>query len=255
MLYIKLYKNFFIKLDKARDLSKLVKKVIIDKNGNKKTVYVKISKKININMRTKIQNLFNVYFSFGIIEKTDKIKDVNEKIINESKIFENNIIKLNMETCGSFDKNGKLIFSKSGNYDEIKFNENEFNKIKNMEIFTHNHPENKTFSMEDIFLLLSSGIKLMRVVSPNYIYSLQISSKNKSKNKRELFDKYNFIFDKIDTINIKTKKHFFTLIKYGKKTLHEASLEHNDKALIDFINDNDIKNILNIKYKREKNEK
>ncbi len=47
-VFIKISDGRFFELEKAKDLSKLVKKQIVDKNGNIKTVYVKVTEDLNI---------------------------------------------------------------------------------------------------------------------------------------------------------------------------------------------------------------
>lgn len=52
--YIKLGNNLYIPLEKAKDLTKLIKKRIVDKNGHVKTVYVKADDNLNIKRSVEI---------------------------------------------------------------------------------------------------------------------------------------------------------------------------------------------------------
>jgi len=100
MLFIRLNKTQFIKLEKARDLTKLTKKVIIDKNGHRKTVYVKIgvdkkkeTEVDKVSSELKKANLDNMSYDkvFDLIKKMGYLNS----LVNKGYSQEDNLEKKN----------------------------------------------------------------------------------------------------------------------------------------------------------------
>lgn len=249
MLFLRLDKTKFIKLEKARkDLTKLIKKQVVDKNGHIKTVWVKVVETVKVRMRSYANNLFNNYFAMGFSYRFGEIKETSLKSLQASKKMESEIVNAEIEHCGAFNSEGKLIFTKKGEYDKIEFYKSEVNIFKNSEIFTHNHPEDKSFSMEDIFMAISTGIKEIRIISPNYIYSLNFSHKEKSNNDFELVNKYQYLFNKIDKHEHDTSLHLEEMKESGFLTSNEIDIVKDKIMLKNIVEDKEINDMFNMKF-------
>lgn len=252
-LFIKLGEGLYIDLSKARkDLTKLIKKQIIDKNGHVKTVWVKAIENVKVGMRDSVEKMFNNYFAMGFSERIGDIKKtsiISSEVCNN---FEKLIDNKPEENCGAFNSEGKLIFTKKGKYDEIEFDKLEIDKIRNAEILTHNHPEDMSLSMKDLFMAISFGVKELKAITPNYICSIKFSHKEKSKNKRETFDKYQYLFNIIDKHNQIEAKKLKTKLENKEitKDKYELILDHN--VIKNIIKDELFTLGFNIKYEVKK---
>lgn len=132
MLFLKVNNEFYIKLLKAKDLSRLVKKVIVDKNGHRKTVYVKID---------------------DIESKKNKLNKFIESIRKEK--IEHSLV---------IDANYNVILYKSGDKSGIKYTKREISKINNSYRLIHNHSTGESLSPQDLFFALGNSIQNFEIV-------------------------------------------------------------------------------------------
>jgi len=194
--------NKIFNLNKAKDYLKLTKKTIIDKNGKKKTVYVRID--------------FN-----------DKIKNQIEKYIES---IRNDIV----ENSICLDSNGKVLVHKIGSENNIFYTKREITKMKGAKLYIHNHPNGSSFSIADISFLLHNNIKKIVAVGSvdnkkiNYslelLKSVDLVQRNNllrgylETNKKELENVQRLIYDK--KISQKKATRFFrhfVMEKFSKK--------------------------------------
>ena len=85
----------------------------------------------------------------------------------ESKIAGNDF-----ETVMAFDRNGNIIFQKSGIQEQVEFTQAEIEKMRNSPLFTHNHPRGSSLSAEDVHFAVGVNIDEMRAVGQDYAYSI-----------------------------------------------------------------------------------
>jgi len=84
----------------------------------------------------------------------------------ERKIIEKEqaIKSLANEVGVAYDEFGNVVLEKMGSSNAISFTESELKKLAG-NVFTHNHPGGKSFSLEDIQFALANKIKEIRAVS------------------------------------------------------------------------------------------
>jgi hypothetical protein len=110
------------------------------------------------------------------VKPKPEVKAVDSKKLNDIiKKHEKNIIKETgdkYEMCISIDKNGKTVLSKKGNESQIIFHKEDIDLLKGSEIFTHNHPIDRGFSLgfsiQDLIVAVSQQIKEMRAHCTNH---------------------------------------------------------------------------------------
>lgn len=203
----------YIRLEKARDLTKLIKKRIVDKNGNIKTVYVKVE------------------------EKKDRYRNIKRFIesIRGSKI----------EHSITVDDEGRLLVHKEGKANQIRFTQQELRKMNGAKLSVHNHPKGGAFSLGDIVFLCKNNIKEIKISNLEFNkkidYSLKllrlVGNEEIINIVKEYTKSYNFIFNK-----------FKDEILEGKRTPESASENFSHFFIIDFSNK--FKDIF--KYERRK---
>jgi hypothetical protein len=71
-LFIKLGEGIYQEMDKAKDLTKLIKKHVVDKNGRVTTVWVKMA-------FDNSANIFKKYSQIGFSERYNEIKETSKK--------------------------------------------------------------------------------------------------------------------------------------------------------------------------------
>lgn len=95
------------------------------------------------------------------INLKDKLNSIEETTFEESK---------NEYEIGTIlNKNGKIIFKKSGNKTSIQLDPYVLDQLKDT-IFTHNHPNGRCFSLADLSTAISYGVKEMRAAVTNSYY-------------------------------------------------------------------------------------
>lgn len=74
----------------------------------------------------------------------------------------------------AFNKNGEIIWKKSGNVNSIKADETLRKGYLKNSVFTHNHPNGSSFSVIDIMSLLRYHISEIRAVGSGYTYIMKL---------------------------------------------------------------------------------
>ncbi len=181
--YLKTPEGKYIRLEKARDLTKLIKKRIVDKNGNIKTVYVRIDEDVNIKR------------SLEIDKRRWFLNDNNNNIQELSKFMRHQ----NIEYCCISNDGKNSFFKKIGHKNGINFSNAELDKIYNVKLFIHNHPKGHSFSLDDLSMFLFKNIKEMRIVCfRNKIKTTYFLKRRKEIPLpiiEEILNEYNFSFN------------------------------------------------------------
>lgn len=174
MLFLRLSKNLFINLEKGKDLSKLIKKQIVDKNGNIKTVYVRM----------------------------DNFETTRQKIKKFKKIF----MEEPKEHGMAISSEGKILNYKIGNESRIIYTKRELRAIRGAKLYIHNHPKGASFSSSDIKFAIEneiSEIECFGIDKKNdntaYNFSLKINKDAKiDKDKLEkIIQDYSFFYQQL----------------------------------------------------------
>lgn len=87
------------------------------------------------------------------------------------KQIEKEMSKQSTESGYLFGADGKLILSKKGNENSVRFTSQETSKMRNG-IYTHNHPNGSWFSIHDVYFSAEHDLAQMRAVSGDRIYVL-----------------------------------------------------------------------------------
>lgn len=225
--------NNYLKMEKAKDITKLIKKIIINKLGIQQTVYVEPEEKKEEKTDVKLKMRFDSHsliFNFNLIGFEERVGDekTTEKALNKAKDIENNISSFDKEHTNIINEEGKILLSKSGNYDEIDFDEKEINTIRNSEILTHTHPQERSFSAEDVFLALSLGIKELRVKTPENTYFFKISHKSPAKDKNYLKNKNRKFMTVLMNLNDHVTDIYSKKVQAKTISAEEAEKEHRE---------------------------
>lgn len=112
---------------------------------------------------------------FWPMSATSEFKDDPDNPASFSNV-ERTIRKQPFEWGGIFDKTGKakvVLTANSHNSVPIPADLVDFlRKLGGTAIFTHNHPENSSFSTDDVDLFIGAMMREIRIVSQRYVYSL-----------------------------------------------------------------------------------
>jgi len=152
MLYLKVGEFKYIKLEdleKAKDLTKLIKKKVVDKNGVLKTVWVRVDEDVNV------RRSVNVDKRLWFLNKD------NNNVSDLVKFMR----KQDYEFCCVTNDGKTSFFKKAGHKSGINFTDEEMDKIRDSKQFIHNHPKGTSFSEEDLSLLMLNNIKEMSIIS------------------------------------------------------------------------------------------
>lgn len=128
------------------------------------------------------------------------------------------------EVGAAIDKSGKVVLSKIGAKDYIKFTDSEMQIIRN-KILTHNHPTGYSFSVDDIRLSAGSQLKEIRAVGEKYSYSM----KPPATGWDEKFYKEKIV-PAHRSADKSTRIEFWNKIRNKEITIEEANLEHAHKV-------------------------
>ena len=209
----------------------------------------KVEEKIKLKMRFNSHELIHAFESLGYSYRLGD-KPTNPMAISEAENFEENIFSFDKEHTAVIDENGLMLFSKTGKYDVIEFELDEIEKIRSSEILTHSHPEDKSFSVEDIFLGLSLGVKEMRVKTPQNTYFFRISHKQQSDDKigLPLLNRNRRFMD----VLINTNEHVLSIMRQkvneGVTKQKDAGKEHREIFWNMIQNSPLLTEIFNIEY-------
>ena len=184
------------------------------------------TEKIKLQMRFDAHGLIHKYNYIGYSERVGAER-TSEKSLIKAEEFENNISDYSKEQSLVVNKNGDIILEKVGNSEEIDLLQ-EQKIIRYAEILTHTHPEDKSFSVEDVFLSLSLGIKELRVKTPENTYYFKISHKEKSDDSNNLENKNRNFMNVIIEINDKLVSHYRKIVPQGIISQKKAEKEHRE---------------------------
>jgi len=134
--------------------------------------------------------------------------------------YENRIKDSPIEKCYALDKEGKKVLSKTGGKSSIELTAGELDLLTDT-TFTHNHPNGRTFSLEDINLQVITGVKEMRAVTGEGTFSsMAVDSRHRGEKwAKKLRDS----FDNEDRI---VREIYIAEINAGKMTLSDANMKH-----------------------------
>ena len=209
------------------------------------------TEKIKLQMRFDANSLFFNFNEIGFEKRVGNEKTSKESL-ETTKLIENNIQEFDKEYTSVLNSKGEILFSKVGNYDEISFNNIEINKLRNSEILTHTHPENKSFSVEDVFLSLSLGIKELRVKTPDEIYFFKISHK-KELNETQLISNNRMFMAVLINLNNQITEKLREKVKNKIITPEKAEKEHRE-ILWEMVESSPLlQSFFNIEYGKVKN--
>lgn len=212
------------------------------------------TEKIKLRMRFNAQALLFDYNQIGFEERTGGIEGTSLLSLTAAQIFEKSIPSDNKEHVAVINENGEILFTKKGLFDEVVFENEEIQKMRNSEIITHNHPEDKSFSVEDVFLALSLGVKELRVKTPVNTYYFKISHKEKSDTKYGLKNKNTFFMSVLINLNNEITKYLIAKVKRGESNQREAEKEHREILWGIVSNSLLLSKDFNIEYGKVKNE-
>lgn len=113
---------------------------------------------------------FSVYDPSVPMVQPDTSTPLKKAIID----VENDIRNDHLENGVVFDENGKILLEKRGQPDRLEFTDSEVLLLKNR-TFTHNHPNGGTFSNKDVLMAATYDILELRVVTPQFRFSMRPS--------------------------------------------------------------------------------
>jgi hypothetical protein len=146
-----------------------------------------------------------------------------EKTITD---YEMTIRDQDYESCGVVDPNGNLIFTKSGESDNIQFTKDEKDIFKGT-VSTHNHPIGNSFSDADIRWACISEMKEMRVITSAGM-SFTMKRRDGANFSEDLWKSR--ISPNYSMINNEVHDEFGTKIFDGRMTIEEANSKHWDEV-------------------------
>lgn len=98
------------------------------------------------------------------------------------------ISKKSYETAYIYDQKGNLLLQKIGGSHSVAFTENELKLMKDA-VVTHNHPQNTTFSPDDIYMLKDWNLQELRAVTNRGTYVLRRNENIHLMPAKDIFDK------------------------------------------------------------------
>jgi NAD+--asparagine ADP-ribosyltransferase len=174
-------------------------------------------------------------------EVKEKIKPAPKEVENLVRNKEVGIKDRKTEKAYIFDKDGKVVFEKSGNKNGVKFTTDELSKMKG-NVLTHNHPNGTSFSSEDIKLACDWNLKEVRAIGNNNVYVMKM--KDGSNFNTDIWDKkISSEFDK--QLKLAETEHYDQL-KQNKINIYEYT-----KRIYNQTWDNLVKNVPEIEFRME----
>lgn len=110
---------------------------------------------------------FTVYDPAHPVSKPDISTAARKQAVQ----LEEQIRKDRLETGAFIDKKGAVILQRQGEADSVGFPISEFPRLRGT-TFTHNHPGNGTFSLQDVSLASQIGLAELRAVGPTLRYTM-----------------------------------------------------------------------------------
>lgn len=219
------------------------------KNDIKKEQKKGEEEKIKLRMKFDSNDLFFNYNLIGFQERVGN-KPTSQKALSKTETIELKMDSFDEEHTSVIDENGNLLFSKVGVYDEIYLDDVEINKSINAEIITHTHPEDVSFSAEDVFLALSLGVKEIRVQTPKDTYIFRINHKSISTGEYELKNKNNLFMTVMSNLNNEIFGKMLTKIKNKEINRQDAEKEHRELLWNEIMRSPLLAEYFNIEYKK-----
>lgn len=155
----------------------------------------------------------------------------NEKIKKAINIGEKDIVEQKYESAIVYDSKGTILLKKDGIEHEVKFTRKELELMKDA-VVTHNHPQNTTFSPDDIYMLIHNNIQEIRATTSKGTFILRRNENIYLMPPKEEFD----------------KEHYLLYIKYRKAYKKKYSDWKNDRERMDRVIQNNVMNYLARKY-------
>ena len=165
-----------------------------------------------------------------------------EKQLTKIKEFNKKYADAKIEHCIAVDKEGNIVFKKSGTRNHVNFTATDFDQmnVDNM-LFTHNHPSGSSFSGDDLNMLgaYKRGTEV-RAVGTKYEYSAKIIDnakfpgsgaevKNLYRIENSILqNKYQTIYERERTRLINTGVDYNEAIRFATKV---TSQKHTHKAM------------------------
>jgi len=183
--------------------------------------------KENAAMKQEIANLRAMYEALkkpdGEATEEEAQQKKTKKIVSD---YENTIRDQTFESCGVFGVDGKHLLHKDGERAYITFTPEEASNFKGA-IFTHNHPNGRSFSKEDVSIACRTGMKELRAITPQSkgkTYILRM--KDGTNMSPDIWDKIEPSFNKN---NKEIHDEFSNKIRSGDMTIDEANAKHYDE--------------------------
>ena len=164
-----------------------------------------------------------------------------ESLVGGSMSFvENKIRSQNFESAALYDKDGKQTFFVDGQSSTVKVDNEQYKDFLSKSkgaIFTHNHPSGGSFSGQDVYTLMTTGLSEMRAVGSGEFqgvklekitYSLKINGKQRKKPETIKKD-VKTIFDLVQSAGYKVTNNKEDFIKYTHKTYREKVKQYLEK--------------------------
>ncbi len=155
--------------------------------------------------------------------KPEKVEDIEATIRND----EAKIANQKVESCFAYDKDGKVIFKKTGAKSSITFTEEDINNmLKNgVTHFTHNHPGDTSFSADDIRMACKFKVAQIRARGPQHLHIL-----NAPEGGWDMDYYKKTISPAYARVNDKVYKETLNKLTYKEITLDEANYTHFHKV-------------------------
>ena len=99
--------------------------------------------------------------------------DISTPVKSALVAFENKIRLENVEHGAAFDASGVLILHKVGEPDQVAFSVAEHDLMRSA-CFTHNHPKNLSFSVQDVKIAIQNEFQALRAVGPQFRHIMEM---------------------------------------------------------------------------------
>lgn len=211
----------------------------------------KKEKKIQVKSVSEIKEIFDFFKIIGF-SPLFGTQEINRKAIKKSIEVAEKIKNIKTNEMGySIDNNGLIVFNKKGDKYNIEISPSDAEKIRNTEIFIHNHTENKTLSCNDIMIAACLGIKNFSAVYEDKKYSIQISLKNNLQNEKNIKENMFTLAKGLASSFIEAKKDLSEKINNNEMTLKKANSIESKLIIKKILSNKDINNLFLITYIEE----
>lgn len=108
----------------------------------------------------------------SILESLQSKRSVSDSVYKKIEKFERSLRNSSKEILVIFDTDGSVLYKSDGNYHGVE-GSHDSKQIGKNKIITHTHPKDVIFSNSDFQEINTYDAIEMRVVTPNYIYSVK----------------------------------------------------------------------------------